>query len=364
MLGYIEKLVEDIEDGTGWSFKEQVPSIQKGDLNIILLSGSAEIRLNDVLLYNRLTQYERMILSDAAWARYTELKLAAVENIEDDVKAEIVEIAGEPLPGIVSMSIEPVADPIVIGNTYQLVVKGQYDDDSEATIDPEDSKLNFFSTSTVFDVDSTGLVTAKALGQGVITVTYKFLDRDIAIKTASVSVTGISLSVSEITDTDQGDDVQLAVEAESNDGSSEDVTSESTFVSSDEEVVTVSESGLVSIVGIGSATVDVSYEGFTESVAVEISASNVSVEVTPATATLDIDGTQQLSVVLNKSDSSSTDVSGSATYVSSTPAVASVSATGLVTALTEGTTTITATSEGLSDTCAVTVNPAEVPPEE
>src|SRR5205807_3281600 len=49
------------------------------------------------------------------------------------------------------------------------------------------------------------------------------------------------------------------------------------------------------------------------------------------------------------------------TWTSSAPAVASVTASGLVTGVTEGATTITATSEGKSDTTQLSVVPAPPP---
>lgn len=69
--------------------------------------------------------------------------------------------------------------------------------------------------------------------------------------------------------------------------------------------------------------------------------------------------TQQLTATLNMSDGSTQDVTASATWTSSDETVATVSTGGLVTGVAEGTATITATAQGQSDTCAVTV-PAPV----
>ena len=77
------------------------------------------------------------------------------------------------------------------------------------------------------------------------------------------------------------------------------------------------------------------------------------ITVAPAVAELDLSEveTQQLVVT----DTNGTVVTGTATYVSSTPAVATVSGGGLVTPVGVGTTTITATFQGVTDTCVVTV---------
>lgn len=77
------------------------------------------------------------------------------------------------------------------------------------------------------------------------------------------------------------------------------------------------------------------------------------VEVTPATLSLDVAETADLEAVVTPVGASQL-----VTWTSSAPAIASVSATGLVTGLAAGTATITATSAAdgtKTDTCAVTV---------
>lgn len=77
-----------------------------------------------------------------------------------------------------------------------------------------------------------------------------------------------------------------------------------------------------------------------------------SISVTPPTATLAPAATQQLAVV----DSNSANVVNLASYVSSDPTKATVSSSGLITAVATGSTTVTATYLGLTDTCVVTVS--------
>lgn len=85
-----------------------------------------------------------------------------------------------------------------------------------------------------------------------------------------------------------------------------------------------------------------------------------SVTVTGNTATRIPGQTHQLTAMANRSDGSSQNVSGLATWQSSNPAVAAVSAAGLVTAMAPGQATVTATYQGQSGTLPVTV--ASSPP--
>lgn len=70
--------------------------------------------------------------------------------------------------------------------------------------------------------------------------------------------------------------------------------------------------------------------------------------------------TQQLTATVTYADGSTADVTADAEWSSSDDTVATVSETGLVTAVAEGSATITATFMGLSDTSDITVtNPPE-----
>ena len=81
------------------------------------------------------------------------------------------------------------------------------------------------------------------------------------------------------------------------------------------------------------------------------------VSMTPATVTLAVGATQQLSVTGTYSDGTTKSVTSSATFVSDTPATATVSnLSGLVTAVAGGTAKITATVSGKTATATVTVN--------
>ncbi|HEV8509924.1 MAG TPA: Ig-like domain-containing protein, partial [Gemmatimonadales bacterium] len=82
------------------------------------------------------------------------------------------------------------------------------------------------------------------------------------------------------------------------------------------------------------------------------------VTVNPATATLVIGGTRQLTATLR--DAAGTVLTGRLiSWMSDNPLVAAVNSTGLVSGVAVGATTITATSEGKSDTAAVTVTAPE-----
>ena len=128
-----------------------------------------------------------------------------------------------------------------------------------------------------------------------------------------------------------------------------------TWATSNAAVATVSASGLVTGVAAGSATITATSEGQSGTSALTVTNVPVaSVTVSPAAATVTVGTTTQLTAT--PKDANGTALSGRAvTWATSNAAIATVSASGLVTGVAAGSATITATSEGQSGTSAITV---------
>lgn len=84
------------------------------------------------------------------------------------------------------------------------------------------------------------------------------------------------------------------------------------------------------------------------------------VTVGPKTNNLETGATRQLNVTIEPSNATNQDV----TYSSSDDGVATINASGLITAIVEGEATVTATVDGKSDTATVNVTDPEPDPEE
>lgn len=144
-------------------------------------------------------------------------------------------------------------------------------------------------------------------------------------------------------------------------GTSTDVTNTAQWTSSDTSVATVSNTGLITAVGAGSAIITAAADGNEADARIVVSASTVTgLSVTPNNPTLQIAGTQQLAAVAQTQEGSVPDISSITTWSSSNSSVATVNTSGLVTAQTSGTATITASvttaTATVSGTSNVTVN--------
>ena len=130
-----------------------------------------------------------------------------------------------------------------------------------------------------------------------------------------------------------------------------------TWSSDNAAAATVNGSGLVSGVGLGSATITATCDG--KAGASEITVSNVpvaSVTVSPASATIQEGGTTQLAAT--PKDAGGTPLSGRVvTWSSDNTAAATVNGSGLVRGVAVGAATITATCEGKSGASVITVTP-------
>src|SRR5207302_8444517 len=128
-----------------------------------------------------------------------------------------------------------------------------------------------------------------------------------------------------------------------------------TWSSSNMAVATASNSGLVSGVTPGTATITATSEGKSGTSAITVTPVPVaSVDVTPPSVSVQAGQTVQLTATPR--DANGAPLSGrTVTWSSSNTAVAAVSNSGLVSGVTPGSITITATSEGKSGTAAITV---------
>ena len=127
------------------------------------------------------------------------------------------------------------------------------------------------------------------------------------------------------------------------------------FRSSNEKIATVGNSGLVTAVSMGSTQITVTSGYATASATVTVMQEAGSITITPPSATLTTVG-ETVQLTAEVKDSGKTTIPGAAVvWSSSDPEVATVDANGLVTAVSSGTTRITATSAGVSQSSTVYV---------
>jgi uncharacterized protein YjdB len=142
------------------------------------------------------------------------------------------------------------------------------------------------------------------------------------------------------------------------DGSTKDLTSSVTWSSADPKIASVSAAGVATGVATGVVTVAAHSGTLGASATITVkgaSATLTSIAVTPATPSIPINTTLQLTATGTYSDGSSSDLTAFVSWSSSTIATATVSVGGLVDGVAGGSSTITATLGTVSNSTSVTV---------
>ncbi len=257
---------------------------------------------------------------------------------------------------VASVTVTPPSAAIPQGQTLQLTATPI---DTSGTPMTGQAVAWASSNGAVATVTGSGLVSAMAPGLATITATSGGKSGTAAITVTSVPVAAVDVAPAVAT-IPQGQTTQLT--ATPKDAAGNPLAGRAvTWASSNGAVATVNNSGLVSALAAGSATITATSEGQSGSAGVTVTPVPVaSVAVSPPTASIQVGQTAQLTAT--PKDASGNALSGRVVnWTSSNNSVATVSSSGLVTGLAVGSATITATSEGQSGGAAVTVTAAPMP---
>ena len=266
----------------------------------------------------------------------------------------VVTVAGVPTTGV---TLEPTSLVLGPGDRYQL----------NATVLPEDASIKTvkWSSSNEDDVyvSETGEVLAKALnGSSTITVTtdYGGFTATCEVTVKYVEVTGVTLEPTSLT-LAIGESATLTATVQP-----EDATNPVVFWSSSDETVAMVSNGTVTANSNcrgGSAIITVSTrsepsEGYTATCEVTVTVPVEEVVLSNEELHLYIGDNFQLGASVRPTYATNQNI----TWSSSDESVVSVDSNGLLVTKKVGSATITVTTEdgGHTDTCEVTVQPAEI----
>ncbi len=250
-----------------------------------------------------------------------------------------------------TVTVSPAtADLTALGATVQLTAEVR---DQNAGVMAGATVTWSSSDTSAATVVASGLVTAVGNGTATITASAGTASGS-AVVTVMQSVATVEVSPAPVDLTALGATVQLMAEAFDANGHAV-AEAEFSWESSDNSVATVVGSGLVTAVGNGTATITASAGTASGSAVVTVSPSVATVEVSPSVADLTALGaTVQLTA-------EAFDANGHAvaeaefSWESSDNSVATVVGSGLVTAVGNGTATITASAGTAQGTAEITV---------
>jgi parallel beta-helix repeat protein len=257
---------------------------------------------------------------------------------------------------VVAVAVDPPSVTLAVGGTTRLTAVPK-DGDGNA-LASTNVKWTSSDTSIALVSDS-GVVTARKLGTSNIKARAGGIDGSSVVVVTQAPVASVIVVLASSLLIDQS---TLAT-AQLKDATGALLTDRAVaWVSSNPSVATVSESGLVTGVAAGPVTITAISEGVsgTDTLSVE-SVPVDSISVMPTSASLEVGKTLQL--VATTRDASGSILPGRpVAWTSSAPAVATVSTSGVVTAVSVGTVSITATSEEKGTAATITVTGGTTPP--
>jgi len=258
-------------------------------------------------------------------------------------------------PAVASVQLTPSSADILVGDVLQLNATPRDADGNALT----GRTITWSSSnSSVASVSSSGSVSGLAQGTAVITATSEGIS-----STADITVSPLEPDTVVVSPTDVSiqpkQTAQLSASVRNSEGQSMSTTV--SWSSGDPSLATVSGTGLVTGVSTGTTTVTASAGKKKTKIKVTVAGvSAASVAIAPSSVSLTQGATAQLSTTVK--DTSGNVLTGMiVTWSSSNTNVATVSSSGLVTALAAGNATITATAGGVSATASVAVQSLPVP---
>ena len=250
---------------------------------------------------------------------------------------------------VAAVEVTAPSTSIRAGNTLTLTASardanGKLIENVPITWSSSNSAIATVSNSGVVSATAAGEVTiaASALGKSAVA---KIVVTDRSVATVLVLPTSVSVRMS----------TTVALVAQILDADGKVLANRTVAWSSSNPNIATVTAGTVTGVATGVATITATSEGHTGTAAVTVTVSPVStVAVTPALDTLGVGTEAALAVALK--DAAGTVLTGRiVTWSSSNTQVATVSSSGVVTALAPGTATISANSEGRQGTTSIVV---------
>lgn len=228
---------------------------------------------------------------------------------------------------IKSLTLTPATASIARGTSQQFGVNAIF---SDGTIQPLSDGLSWSSSvPSTAGIDASGLATGISQGQTVISVSYASLTASAALVVTSATPTSIVVTPS-LPGIGINGNVLFTATGVFTDGSTQDLTAQVAWSSSDANIALISAAGLATGLRSGTSTISAAYQGLSGSTILKVStATLVSISITPANPVVPPHARIQLAAIGTFSDSTTAVLSGVQWYTN-TGRYASVSSSGVV----------------------------------
>ena len=254
-----------------------------------------------------------------------------------------------------SINISPYQIDIANTSSFQLVAVAYYSDDTSRIVTDE---VSWSLQNNIANISNSGLITATSLGTSTITATL-----DSVSSFAQLNVTAVTLSSINI-DPDsnsiaEGTNLALHANGIYDDLSSQDLTTQVTWQSSNTDIATINADGILTAQNAGDVIVTATLGTVNNTTAIAITAATLdSINVTPGDISIANGTSTNLQATGFYSDSSSQNLTSQVSWQSNDPDIAEINSSGSLTSKNTGNTIVTASLNGQTSSTSITVTSA------
>jgi uncharacterized protein YjdB len=244
--------------------------------------------------------------------------------------------------------------PLAAGSSEQLSAQGNYTNNTALAITSQVTWQS--SDTTVASVSNSGLLTSIKAGTVVVTASMNSVSGNASVTVTSSVLTAINVGTPSPSLASGGTE-QLTATGVYSDNSTQSLTTQVIWSTSDPTVASVNGTGFLTTLKAGTVTVTASLSSVSGTGTVVVNGPTLSsITITPAVFSIASGQSKHLSALGIYSDGSSQDVTSRATWNALSTAYATVNSSGLVTGVSAGSSIITASIGSTTGSATATVN--------
>jgi uncharacterized protein YjdB len=260
---------------------------------------------------------------------------------------------------LTSIAVTPATASIGVSASGQFTATANYSDGSTAVVT---STATWASSSAgVATINAAGLATGVAAGTTTITATVSGVSGTASLTvTANTANTLTSIAVTPAAPTIAvGLTQQFTATATYSNGTTANVSSTATWTSSSAAAATIGATGLATAVAAGSSTITAMVGGVSGTTTLTVTAKAItSIAVTPTGVSFAVGATEQFTATATYSDGSTANITSTATWSTGNTSVATISSSGLATAVASGTSSVMAAESGVTGSVVASITVA------
>jgi uncharacterized protein YjdB len=257
---------------------------------------------------------------------------------------------------IVSITVMPPSQTIAVSTTLGFTAAGRFSDNTVQNI-TNDATFSSDNTAVATIDNTTDIATAVSPGTANIIATFNGVSGSTPLTVTAATISSISVTPA-TAEMAPHTFVDCTATATLSDGTTQLITNDVTWSSSDPSVASVDNTGSVGGLAGGNAVISAQFGAVTGTSTILVNPQLTAIQISPPSASIAAQTGFAFTALGTFADGKTQDLTDFALWTSSAPAVATVSA-GNANGLSPGTSTIVALFDGLVGTAQLTVTGAK-----